>query len=100
VSDGGRYLVYALLDPRDYSLRYVGVTTNALDRRLYFHCRHAEKNISDEWKARWIRELQELSMVPFIQLLERTSNPRRERDWILHLKQQGHQLMNTQDGVG
>ena len=51
--------VYALIDPRSFEVRYVGLTAASLDRRLYQHVVDAKggRKRNPEW-ARWVRSLE------------------------------------------
>jgi excisionase family DNA binding protein len=60
------YEIYALVDPRDMLVRYVGMSVNA-QIRFKSHCNMTEHN---EAKNMWIRDLQELSLIPSLEILE------------------------------
>jgi len=60
------YVVYALIDPRNNEIRYIGITANP-DRRLEEHSSGRGGNIP---KRTWITELYELGLTPRMQLLE------------------------------
>jgi hypothetical protein len=51
-----RYYVYGLIDPRDYRLRYVGRTSQRMDKRLEQHIGAAQRGAKSP-VYRWIREL-------------------------------------------
>ena len=59
--------VYALRDPRDHAVRYIGVTSQHLATRLAGHCRGIDGSLE---KRAWIAELAELGLVPEIVLLD------------------------------
>ena len=59
------YTIYALLDPRDSQVRYVGVTRQPLKRRLHGHIAR-----STESTSAWVKELRALSLRPSIVPLE------------------------------
>ena len=61
---------YALIDPRDGAIRYVGRTVSALNIRLNSHIRTSVKGKSNSPKAQWIRELVSVGLSPVIRLLE------------------------------
>ena len=90
------FRVYALLDPRDNTIRYVGCTAKQLAHRLTDH-------LSSTGKAkrfRWIKELRALNLRPEIHLLEEVTVARRldahavEQRWVKKLKDEGHDLLN------
>lgn len=92
---GGLWMIYALLDPRDSTVRYVGVTNRPLNVRL---SGHMSSPASRGVKA-WIRELVGLSSRPGIRLL---SAPRdkwedAERGWISWFRARGD-LLNVDPG--
>ncbi len=93
-----RYRIYALLDPRDNRVRYVGLTGTPLHVRMFFHlqsARHGERGP----KATWIRELLELRLEPQIVLIEETlEGPKREIYWIAHFRKVAGDLTNWTDG--
>lgn len=53
------YQIYALLDPRDSTVRYVGMSRNA-QKRLFQHLLGDSRN---EYKHGWIRELLERGLI-------------------------------------
>jgi predicted GIY-YIG superfamily endonuclease len=60
------YIIYALIDPRDSSIRYIGITDNP-DQRLKEHLRGRGGNPP---KREWVYELRQLGLVPIMQPLE------------------------------
>jgi len=66
----GRYLIYGLLDPRDFSLRYIGKTHKRREFRL---AEHIQDSLDGSMRPVhvWIRKLIELEMQPTIFVLER-----------------------------
>lgn len=59
--------IYALIDPRDSLVRYVGVTGAPLAERLAEHA--IEARGSDTRKARWLRDLSSYGLTPSIVVL-------------------------------
>lgn len=61
------YSVYQLVDPRDNTIRYVGLSSAVLNR-----C--AEHVLSggrvNKVKAQWIEELKQAGLLPILQVLE------------------------------
>ena len=62
-----RYYVYGLIDPRDYRVRYVGRTSQRMDKRLEQHIEAAKRG-SQSPVYRWIWEL--LPGKPWLACLE------------------------------
>jgi DNA-binding XRE family transcriptional regulator len=60
------YQIYALIDPRDYTTRYVGMSRNA-QRRLFQHLLGDQGN---EQKNNWLLELLEEGVYPILRILE------------------------------
>jgi len=94
-----QYHVYALVDPRDNSTRYVG-TSDDIEYRFYQHLLRIGVGKQEEC---WIKELQQLGLTPVLQILEAiqaTSNQRalayeRERYWIQEMLREGYSLLNV-----
>ncbi len=63
------YKIYKLIDPRDNSIKYVGVTTRTLQQRLSQHW-YESKNFIGTYKRHWIKELYNLGFKPNIKLIE------------------------------
>lgn len=57
-------IIYALVDPRDDSIRYIG-KTNSLKSRLSQHL----KDKSNLNKYNWVQELKSLSLIPLMTTL-------------------------------
>lgn len=96
---GKSYQIYALIDPRDNAIRYVGLSVDA-DERFISHLHDPNANLP---KARWIRELRQEGLSPIMQILETIeagSNAlslacQREMDRINHMQLQGYSLLNV-----
>lgn len=89
--------IYTLSDPRDNSVRYVGVTTDVINR--YHH--HMVTTVrGNPEKEAWIQELRRLEMKPIMTVIETINHeddasPRqRERYWIHFYQSQGAKLYN------
>src|SRR6266581_5100170 len=90
--------VYALIDPRDNTIRYVGITTDPVTRLA--------QHLDDAWKksekGMWLTELKQAGLSPVLIVLETinaTGDARaiardRERYWIQTLLQSGAPLVN------
>lgn len=98
----GRWVIYALADPRrPLFFRYVGWTVN-VSKRMVKHLLEAPRKVTH--KERWLARLLEQGHKPHVQVLEHGTGARweeRERWWISTLKKQGHDLTNgTKGGDG
>lgn len=88
--------IYALIDPRDQTIRYIGKSDDP-HKRLLVHLR--EK--SDTYKNRWIKSLQSQGLVPELLIVEEVSRDQwgvREQYWIVYYREQGAALTNTEEG--
>ena len=91
------YSFYQLVDPRDNTIRYVGLSSAVLNR-------FAEHVLSggrvNKVKAQWIEELKQAGLLPTLQVLE-TNIPSldearcKEARWISHIQASGAQLTNV-----
>ena len=61
-----RYQIYALIDPRDNLVHYVGISINA-ESRFYEHLHEVTGNFDE---ARWIKSLKKNGLSPMLQILE------------------------------
>lgn len=92
------YVIYALRDPRDESIRYVGQTAATLNQRVEEHC---TKDITKRTaKSAWLRELQAQHLRPIGVLLDefdglRERAYREESRWISLLHRAGQPLLNA-----
>jgi hypothetical protein len=87
--------IYALADPRTFSIRYVGKSTNPT-RRFRQHL--ADK--TDSYKSRWVWSLAKLGLSPVLVVLEKVRGDwqERERFWIRLLSTTGNRLTNLTSG--
>lgn len=89
------YTIYALADPRDGSIRYIGITYNVYSR-MRQHSRCAGENAR---KNAWIQELQSLQLMFVMWSLEKTTTIEealaRELYWIRHYISKGADLTNV-----
>ncbi len=83
-----QYSVYALSDPRDHAVHYVGMSKNP-EQRLKQHVRNAPK---------WVQGLLEQGVKPVLQVLESVPDLKtaqeREKHWIHHFEGKGFALEN------
>lgn len=91
--------IYALVDPRDSKVRYVGRTEYRLEARLQQHVREAKATpyISVN-KAQWIADLLSQNLTPRIELLEDVSFEKgedAETEWIHKTIASGAVLTNN-----
>jgi predicted GIY-YIG superfamily endonuclease len=98
-----QYYIYALVDPRDNLVRYIGITMDVKQR----HRQHARRRFTPSvW--RWARELENLGMSPVMQVIETVSREaditddafkqivsEREAYWIDEYLRLGTPLFNT-----
>ena len=88
--------IYALSDPRDHAIRYIGKAEDP-HRRIRAHL--TEK--ADRRKNRWILVLKRLSLVPELHVLEVVADSEwkaAERKWIKYWRSLGADLTNHTDG--
>ena len=88
--------IYILRDPFTDEVRYVGITSVALEERLRGHKRAAATG--ERYSCRWIRLLLERGAVPLIEEVEQTTDPAREAFWIEHFRLAGCRLTNHHAG--
>lgn len=91
--------IYALLDPRDNAVRYVGKTKMALEYRLASHISSCQR--ANNHRTNWLRKLLRLGLRPIIQLLEVVLEEEwqdAERRWISQFRDAGARLTNSTNG--
>lgn len=92
-------VIYALIDPRDNIIKYVGLTTDGFSRiRDYY-----SKKLKDKTKkANWVRKLKSLGLCFGVQYLEYCASEGElklaEIKWIKYYRDLGYALKNTTDG--
>jgi len=93
------YTVYALIDPRDHAVRYIGMTDD-IYRRLKAHLRET----ANMAKYAWIQGLQKEQRVFIMHTLEQCQQHaqavERETYWIRHYLKRGAPLLNRDIGTG
>jgi hypothetical protein len=88
--------IYALIDPRDEKIRYVGKTRKTLDERLLGHQR-----VTRTHRGAWIAQLQYCGFLPRIELICEVPDPlgsAAEVFWIAYLRALGCDLVNGSGG--
>lgn len=92
--------IYALVDPRDDRVRYVGKSIDP-ENRLLRHMRSAEKNRNPYFKG-WIRQLVAVGLRPRIRRIlgvpAHQTADEWERHWIAAFRWAGEKLTNIHDG--
>lgn len=90
--------IYALRDPRDGSIRYIGKANDA-EKRLKSHLRDARRR--DTPVYRWIRLLGNVGMQPTLEVIDRPAADMweaSERRHIIEARERGDRLLNVADG--
>src|SRR6266496_4132123 len=89
------YSVYALVDPRDEAIRYIGMSKNVW-RRYAMHLVMASRMTPE--KDAWVKELNRLDLSPLLKILEiaetKEEARKRETHWIQHYLNIDAQLIN------
>ena len=88
--------IYALVDPRDQRIRYVGKAVDPY-RRVNGHRRGIWTEKHDH-KTNWLRELGNRPDVIILEAVSQATWEERERFWIAALKEAGHPLTNWTPG--
>lgn len=63
------YLIYALIDPRDNQIKYIGKTNN-LERRIKEHFSYRKNTLC----SNWIQSLKNVNMKPIFQIIDEVEN--------------------------
>jgi DNA-binding XRE family transcriptional regulator len=95
-----KWQIYALTDPRDNEVRYVGFTTKPLSERLR---RHVNDTGQKKWYvSNWLRQLKALNLRPTVSALEAGEGSdtwqAAEAKWIAEFRRQGARLTNATTG--
>lgn len=89
------YTIYALIDPRDYTVHYVGQTTDVYKR----FSDHVNGNSGNFIKTGWIAELRALNKMVIMETLEEVGSHEqaleRETYWIKHFRALSEPLTNA-----
>lgn len=96
----GRFIIYALVDPRDGAWRYIGKSSFGL-KRPKEHLRDALAG-EQGWKANWIRKLIRFGLTYSIEVVEELASESElsdaEMEWIAAAHRTGCNLTNRTDG--
>lgn len=103
--NGYKYCIYALIDPRDSIIKYVGMTERGCHKRLIGHKCEALTRKRKSFKDNWLRFLYRNNLNPQIKILCTCRNKenlvKKEIYWIRKLTRLGFKLSNgTIGGVG
>jgi hypothetical protein len=98
-SNNRGYEIYALVDPRDNLVYYVGLSINA-ENRLKGHLRGS---IGSNQERKWLLDLKKVGLVPTLRILEKIESGseahalacEKELFWIRELARQGQPLLNV-----
>lgn len=89
--------IYALVDPRDNRVRYIGKSVNP-QKRYKQHCEHKSRL----HRSVWIQGILKDGLKPILKILEELPDDanwqQSERDWIAYGKSIGWDLTNRTDG--
>jgi predicted GIY-YIG superfamily endonuclease len=92
----GQYVVYALIDPADQLVYYVGQTRNPTKRLA----EHLRVGAGEGAKTAWLRSLREREQQPIIQILETVigleTALKQEQKWIQSFIEKGMPLVNVE----
>lgn len=95
-------LIYALRDPRNDLIRYVGKTVKTLRKRVADHLHEAIWRRSHNHRVRWLRVLIRAGLSPRVELLETIIDGgdwiAAEQKWIRCFRAAGYRLVNATDG--
>lgn len=94
-------IIYALIDPRNDKIRYIGKSQRSAHRRLRRHLAPCYLT-GDTHKERWLRVLLALNLEPRIEVLQTCETAEQlaaaERQHIARLRADGADLTNATDG--
>jgi len=91
--------IYALVDPRDNQIRYVGKTVNP---KVRLH-QHMKDGTGSRRKEEWLESLRSLSVTPEIVILAEVDSENcftEEKAWIKKMIADGSDLVNGKTGRG
>lgn len=93
-----KVIIYFLKCPLTNKVRYIGKTSEDLNKRLRAHMSNQPKSSTKE-KSDWINELKSRGLtaiiVPIEKVYSRTEATLLEDKWILHLRTNGIRIYNS-----
>ena len=90
--------IYALRDPRDDTMRYIGKARDVA-RRYGEHCRLSNNLCTRRHVCNWLRGLLNAGFLPQLQVLEQAQDwTEAEPRWIAAMRAAGQPLTNLADG--
>jgi hypothetical protein len=100
VTEGRRYVVYCLRDPLTLEIRYIGITSMKLSKRLGSHMRPRPSDRCH--RTHWIASLRDRGLIAVIEPIEtltgRDQAAAREQYWIAMFRSYGFRLTNSTAG--
>lgn len=95
-----KYTIYRLIDPRDNSTRYIGLSSNVL-RRYAAHILGNNLSLKNDARRAWLEDLNRQGLMPILDILEsgiegRRQAEEREAYWIEFYHNLGANLLNIQ----
>lgn len=92
--------IYGLFDPRNLDLRYIGKSKSP-HHRLIDHISEAKRELKNNHKNNWIRQLLNDGLTPAVEILEECAEDtweESEKAWITECKKFGVRLTNVTKG--
>lgn len=101
MADTGKFIIYAMSDPRTDEVRYVGMSSSGMARPMR-HLQPLGLSRDDTYKGRWLRGLVASGSSPGIHVLSvmdsRAGLPGEERRWIQYGRAMCWPLTNCTEG--
>jgi hypothetical protein len=95
--------IYALIDPRNNDIKYIGQTKFSLKKRYFEHLRNSKYNITKNYNVYcWITELKNENLLPIIKEIETVNVEllnEREKYWITYYCEQLKNMTKGGDGI-
>lgn len=81
------FCIYALIDPRDNTIKYIGQTEQTIFKRLSQHIYYTPKQFNkyNEKKYNWIQELKKEGLEPDIKVLYNVGSVAKDADYFEYL---------------
>jgi len=92
-----KWTIYAIEDPLTHEIKYIGITSVSLKRRLQQHLRGKDHNPD---KDQWIQSLLSQGLTPLILPLQVITGTRSQAEqcenyWVYTYIHNGHDVLNT-----